>query len=453
MSVFGVARRLIIQLRRNPFSVAILIGLPALMIFMFNISFSTINDAGNTTYDLIVINNDKGLDSTVAESFKELAKQIEIPFNNETIEAGFGLNLLQIMNTTRYPPGENTVRIFNINEVSDIESALLMIQNRQSDILLVIPEDFSNTTLSALNNAFKIQQGLYLHEISATLPNFPVELIIEYPITSNSSIQLTGDINYLNYQISEQIINIFLQNYATSLSSVTSPADITIGIEDISLRNYSIFDTITPGIIVFALLAQGGFMSAYLSDELVTPNKTIERIRLSLLKPSEYLAGVTLVQLIITPIQLIVLFGMAYLLGFQASGSLVAAFIVYWLGSIFSLAFTFFIGGIFTNPSAASATTGFVATPIAFASGAFIELGPIILIQNIFPTPSGELRDFLLWDLLPTTHLVNAARSILLFDFTLQDVIAEVFYIAGVSLVLYILAIVFYHQRRFTGDS
>ena len=289
-----------------------------------------------------------------------------------------------------------------------------MIQTRQTDILMVIPEDFSNTTLSALNNAFKTQQGLYLHEVPATLPNFPVGLMIEYPLTSNSSIQLTGDANYLNYQISEQIIDIFLQNYEKSLSSVTPPAEITIGIEDISLINYSIFDTITPGIMVFALLAQGGFMSALLSDELVAPNKTIERIRLSVINPREYLVGVTLVQLIITPIQLFVLFGMAYLLGFQASGSLVSAFIVFWLGSIFSLAFTFFNGAIFTNPSAASATTGFLATPIAFASGAFFDIEPITLFQNIFPTASGELRDFLLWDLLPTTHLVNATRSILL---------------------------------------
>jgi len=91
-------------------------------------------------------------------------------------------------------------------------------------------------------------------------------------------------------------------------------------------------------------------------------------------------------------------------------------------------------------------------TPIAFMSGAFMEVPAIILFQASFPTPSGLMRDFGLWDLVPTTHTVNALRSILLYNFELNDVLAEIIWLVVPSIILLLLGIILFTKQRLMGD-
>ena len=191
MSVFGITTRFYIQLRRNPYTFVILLGLPAVMILMFGIAFSSVNSAGNSTYQIIVVNNDEGLDSAVAESFKDLSTKLGIEISNDTnntIDSGLSSLLLDLMNTTKYP-GEDTNRIFDITIESDLDLAKASVENRNYDALMVIPSDFSNTTLSAFNRRFQLETGLYMQNILL----FQNLTFVSYPVTSNSTVQVFGE--------------------------------------------------------------------------------------------------------------------------------------------------------------------------------------------------------------------------------------------------------------------
>jgi ABC-2 type transport system permease protein len=204
--------------------------------------------------------------------------------------------------------------------------------------------------------------------------------------------------------------------------------------------------------IIFGILTQAGIVSAFLASELQTPNRTISRLRLSLIQPWEYIIGASSLQLLISPFQIAVLIGMSVILGFQPEGDLFQGFVICWLTTLFTLGLTFVTAAVFTSPDAAGMAIGFGVTPLAFASGAFMDVPKITLIPNFFPTATGALRDFTIWDLLPSTHAISALRSILLYNFSILEVLAEVVLLTILSVLLLIFSIVVYSKRRFTGD-
>ena len=82
-------------------------------------------------------------------------------------------------------------------------------------------------------------------------------------------------------------------------------------------------------------------------------------------------------------------------------------------------------------------------------SGAFVEIPQIILIPNSFPTSGGVMRDFLLWDLLPLTHGVNAIRQVLLYDFTIDQVFPDIITNLLLSCIMLIVFVYLFKKMRF----
>ncbi|UCG01235.1 MAG: ABC transporter permease [Candidatus Heimdallarchaeota archaeon] len=450
-----VTQRLWREMKRNHFTLIMLLLLPGFMIFVFFFAFSSVRTAGATTYNIVVINNDRGL----AEEIKGV---LSSDFNatgltEETIENGFAVDLIELMNTTTYPGEE--IRIFNVyqTEQEKEEEARKLIESREIDGLIVFPKGFSNATMAAVNNAFYIQNGIYIHEL---INNSILEAsggFLQYtgppfPTRDNTTVEIVGDNGHLNYQIVEKIVTLFISEYAKELSSLNYPVEITIEPETINVRDYSVFDIILPGMIIFGILTQAGILSAFLSSEIQTPNKTISRLRLSLIQPWEYIVGASTLQLVISPAQIAVLLGMSFILGFQPEGDIIQGFIICWLTTLFTLGLTFVAAAVFTSPDAAGMAIGFGVTPLAFASGAFMDAPKITLIPDSFPTATGALRDFTLWDLLPSTHAISALRSVLLYNFSLIDVIAEIIFLTVLNVLLLAFSIAAYSKRRFTGD-
>jgi hypothetical protein len=82
-------------------------------------------------------------------------------------------------------------------------------------------------------------------------------------------------------------------------------------------------------------------------------------------------------------------------------------------------------------------------------SGAFIDIPKFVLIPKIFPTASGFPRDFLLWDLLPLTHTVNALRQVILFDFSFIQIIPDLTMSLILSLIYFGISVLIFAYFRF----
>lgn len=410
--------------------------MPTFMAFMFWFAFSTAGLGEAQTYYIGVINEDEG----ISEALRDFLNTTQ-SFNSSTLEKGFAYEFIDILNTTDYPAdeGEESMRIFNIREFDSREDGKKAVESRGIDAIVIFPKNYSNTTLSALNQAFYIQNGAYLGPL--------------FPENDSSSIIIMGDESYSRFQIANAILTQFMAFYIEAIQSFDySGGNIELNIHSIALIDYSLFDTIIPGILIFAVLSQASMLAAFLLVE-ITESGTIARVRLSLIKPWEYITGVTLFTFCLSFVQLSILLAISiFIFGFTPTGSVIDAMFVLILSTIFSTALGFIFSGIFKSSEAAGQSAGFVIAPLSFMSGAFMEVPTITLIPSIFPTASGLPRDFVLWDLLPSTHAMNALRSILLNGFTLIDVWADISFILITGLTLLGLSTIIYNKRRFSGD-
>lgn len=444
MLIFHISKRFATEIVRIRISAAIMLGMPAFMAFMFFFAFASTGLGEAQTYTIGVINEDSGIHTDLADYLKGF----DMGINDSTLDHGFAADFIEILNTTDYPSeaNEQKISIFDVLSIENESIGRGKVKSRELDGLLIMGESYSNTTLSAINQAYMVENGEFIDDQDYyTGPAFPKEY--------NTTIDIIGDENYVNYQITKAILTSFISSFVEQLQSFNyQGGNLNFDIHSLNVEDYSIFDTIMPGILIFAVLTQAGMIGAFLVSEFAE-NKTISRIKLSLIKPHEYILGVTLLMFGITFLQVVILLGFSMIfLNFHPSGDILQAIVVLILSSIFITALGFLISSIFNSSDTAGMSVGFLTTPLAFMSGSFMEVPPITLIPAVFPTPSGLLRDFVLWDLLPITHAVNALRSILLYNFTLVDVFVDIIFLTIPSLLFLIFGIVFYTKKRLMGD-
>lgn len=447
--IYHIAKRFGTEMYRLRISSLIMIAMPAFMGFMFFFAFNSAGLGEAHTYHIAVINDDTGIADDLSDYLK-LAKSLgfDIGIDDNILDDGFAVDFIDILNTTYYPTddGSSETRIFSVTEIENVSIGKKMVESRTIDGLVIFSRNYSNATLSAINQASKIETGFFIDEPGYySGPSFPR--------VDNASIQTIGDENFANFLVVKAVLNSFVTAFEESLHSFNyQGGNLNIAITSIIVTEYTIFDTIMPGILIFAILTQAGMLAAFLVSEFAE-TKTIMRIKLSLIKPYEYVLGVSAIMIVITFLQVIILLGFSMLvLGFNPEGDIIQGIIVVMLTSIFVTALGFLLAGIFKSSDTAGQSSGFLMTPIAFMAGGFMDVPPITLIESIIPTPSGYTRNLLLWDFMPVTHSVNALKSILLYNFTLMDVIVDLMMLVIPSTCFLIFSILFYTNRRFKGD-
>ncbi|MFW9929727.1 MAG: ABC transporter permease, partial [Candidatus Thorarchaeota archaeon] len=262
---------------------------------------------------------------------------------------------------------------------------------------------------------------------------------------------LTGDTQATAYQISKSIFLSFLEGYTNSVGGIQSAGGITTLFTSINSKTTTVFASIVPGLFVFALILQISMLGSLLTSEY--EKHTLNRIILSPIDPLTYLIAVTLFQLTITTIQFPFMVFTAQLFGFTTQGSYLLAYIVLLLTTFSVIGFAFFIGATLQHPDTAGMLGGLISAPLGFISGAFIPVPPIVLIPNIFPTAGGNLRDFSLYDLLPTTHAVNALNGILLHNYSIVDVLIDISSMLVLSLILFFIGGLYFTRQRLMRAS
>ena len=197
-------------------------------------------------YDVAVINNDKGY-----------------IFKSEPVNKGEEFVLFFTMSV------KDSVNMpFSIKKAHNKSDALQSLKNKKTDALVIIPADFSEQLL-------KQQNG------EKTIP---------------AEIQFFGDLTNVNYLLSALWAN----------ETMTSFIKITTGYEDLfkisetgigTSSNISDFEMIVPGIlIVSVIMLMFTATIAFISE---VENKTIIRLKLSRITSFEFIAGITVVQIIV----------------------------------------------------------------------------------------------------------------------------------------------------------
>ena len=171
----------------------------------------------------------------------------------------------------------------------------------------------------------------------------------------------------------------------------------------IQTPGFDYVDFLMPGIIVQSICF-GGFVTALgLSDDL--KKGLMDRFRSLPMTRSALLTGRTLGDVVTNTFQLVVMFAVGLLVGFNFSGSvgevIAGIGLVLLIGYAFSWVFAF-IGLMASSPEAANAYGFTILFPLTFVSSAFV---PVASMPS-WLQPIAEHNPF--------TYMVNAARALFL---------------------------------------
>lgn len=340
------------------------------------------------TYDVIIVNHDRG---HVVDSRTFLALQ----------------SLVSDLKDVKNPDGSEVMRI---KMESDIEEARKRLQAKDADLVVEIPENFSETL-----QAYRAGE----HPVPAKIKTLGIP-------TSMESIMAAAWSDAIIYQ------------YALAFTGQKIPLEIQAeGFEQI--KTSSDFDLYVPGLIALALMMLMFTAAATLIKE--KDKGTLVRLRMSHMTTFEWLAAVSVTQVIIGLLAMGLTLLTAMFFGYSPSGSLLDFLVIGFVSCLSIMAISVIM--------AATLRTIFDLMTI----GCFPFFLLMFFSGGMFPLPSLKLftlggHPFQVNDILPTSHSISALGKILNGNAGLADVSFEIGAIVFLSAVYFAIGIWLFSRRH-----
>jgi ABC-2 type transport system permease protein len=348
--------------------------------FFIYIMYFYLGDPGSMTYNVILVNNDKKgvLSSELTDEWKELKT-------------------------------EDGSYLLNIRTTDDTAAAKDMIKNKDADLLITIPEGFSGSLVSYLNS----REGV--------LPE-----IISY-----------GDPANVRYMIASSFIDYALFSYISSIAGIVMPLNIEYEYAGRG-ENLNEFELYVPALLVLSIIMMLFTAGASIVREV--EKDTITRLSLSRLRSGEFMAALSINQIIIGLICLTVTFLAALSVGYNTSGSVPLLLLV---GAVtcFSVVAISIITSCFIKTMFGLLTLGcFPFFILMFFSDCFLPLPKI----DLFSLSGHQVY---LNDIIPTATATRALNKVLNYDSGLMDISFEILWILALSLVFFFIGVRLFRKK------
>lgn len=393
---------------------------PLIFIGVFGLAFQE-SAPGNTIIPVGVINLDAGLSMPLENVMKTLG----------VLEAEtFGDSLISIMHDVTFE--DNQTKIFDITRYSDLSVAQLDLEKQKIHGLVLIPENFSTAMAAAFRLAFE-----------GSIPS--VDFTIFPNANFTTQVLVKGDQRLIDFSITSQVVEEIVKIYSRFEQDQIVPVQVQID-GDISSNGLTVFDTIVPGLLVFAILNNFGTVASISLSDVNTG--MLSRLRLTKMRGYEYILGLIFSQAVLSLIQVPIMFGAAFIFGFPISISILYAFLFAALLSLSVSGMGILVAAFSRDSSAAGALSAIIGTPMAFLAGAFFEVPNPVLIPQELIGPEA----FRLFDILPPTPAITAMRLILISG---RDFAEVWFYLAILifdSLLFLTTGIILYTKRHFNVE-
>lgn len=348
--------------------------------FFIYMMYMYMGDSGSSVYNVVLINND------------EKGK-----ISNELIDEW------KKMKT------EDGKSVLKIREVSDSLTAREMIKNKDADLFITIPEDFSDS--------FK----MFIVDGEGSLS----------PLTSY------GDQANMKYMIAGSFVDYITFSYISQKTGIEMPFNVKYEYAGRG-KSLSEFDLYVPALLVLSVIMMLFTAGASIVREV--EKDTITRLSLSKLKSYEFMTALSLNQTIIGLICLFLTLLAAFSVGYTTSGSLPLLLLVGTL-ACFSVISISIITSCFIKTMFGLLTLGcFPFFILMFFSDCFLPLPKI----NLFSLAGNQVY---LNDILPTATATRAFNKILNYDSGFSDVSFEILWILGISLVYFFVGVWLFKRK------
>ena len=299
---------------------------------------------------------------------------------------------------------------WKIVQVKSREEADAKLKNRKADLLMIIPDNFSNT-MSGLRGG---------------KPMNPFDL------------EFLGNITDINYMVSAILSYSFVSDFVTEKSGI-KPAfnfiETPLGISG----QLSDFEMAVPGLVIFSIIML--MLTASVAMVAEVENKTMLRLKLSRVTTLELMGGITFVQILVGFLSVLITLCAAAALGFRFQGSMPLAFVIVLLTTVSIIAFSLFIAAFSKSVTQVLIIGNFPLFIFMFFTGAMFPM-------NVTPWFTVGGYPVSLISLMSPTHSVSALSKVLVMQQGFTDILPELISITLLSLVYFFLGIWAYRKRH-----
>lgn len=340
-------------------------------------------ETAQTPHRIIVVNHDQGT----------------LTVDQGVLNAGQGL-IAEMMSA-----GE-----LEVLQEGEMDVALKRLASNSADLVVEIPGEFSQVLL-------EYRQG-----------NQPPPAII----------RTYGDPANSRYIMAAVWSDMVAYEYASAVAGVKSPLELqanTVG----GIRSLDGFELYVPALLTLAMIMLMFTAAASLIKEV--DKGTIIRLRLSNMTTWEWLAAVSMTQIIVGILAMALTFATAAALGYRSSGSLLAVMIVGLFSSLSIIAISLVVAAFLRTIFDLLTIGCFPFFILMFFSGGMFPLPPL----RLFTVGNRSVN---INDVLPTTHSISALGKILNSGAGLGDVLFELGAIAVLTVVLFAVGMELFSRRH-----
>ena len=332
--------------------------------------------SGSTTYGVLVHNQDRG---------------------------NAGAELIAEMEALAYASGDP---LLDVSSIADQEAAKTLLQNRDAEVLIIIPTDFSETI--------------------ATGADAPTTLT------------LVGDLTNPYYAVGAimagSVIDTYVQR-ATGENRLITIVENALG----ASGGRSEFDLYVPGMLIISVVMLVFIVSMTIASEVEAG--TLRRLQLTRMTAFDLLTGISLSTIVLGVTTVFLTFSVAVALGFQSQGSIWIAILVGAITAIAIVGVGLIVAAFSKTVSQAFIIANFPLIFFMFFSGAVYPLPRIPIFEIAGQTVS-------IYDIIPSTHAVVALNKILTLGVGLGSVLYELVSLIVLSILYFAIGIWVFHWRH-----
>lgn len=378
MRFLSVFRKSLKEQTRDILLLSLSLVFAPFFVFLYWLLYS----GGSFTYEVLILDNDAGV---------QLA-------DGTTIAGGEGI--IQAVKEMVYPNGDPLLRV---DLVTDRAAAETRLRDRDAEVLLIIPADFSHTIQAALHGDESV----------------------------TTSVTFAGDLTHPYYAVAAVMTGAAVDQYIQAATGRQRPIQIAeepLGASAVR----SEFELYVPGLLVFAVVML--IFPAAMTVAREVEAGTLRRLQITRMTSLDLFGGTSAVLILIGVAEVALAFLTAWLLGFHSQGPLWVAILV----------------GIVTSLSIIGAGMVVACFSKSVIQAFLIANFPLVLFMfftgAIFPVPRVPLftlagRSVGLYDFLPPTHAVVALNKVLTLGAGVGDVAYELVALLILSVVYFVAGI------------
>jgi len=355
----------------------------------FVIVYYLITQSYEVKYDILILNNDAGIQSG-------------------SLIINHGNHLVNVVSN------ENKESSLIITEILSRQKAERKLKSKKADVLVVIPDNFS--------------QQLTKTEKTQKIHQYDIEFV--------------GDITSQNYIIGAIWIHSFLSDYITKFTNIGEPFNLvetSIGVSG----QRSDFEIAVPGLLVLSIIML--MLSASSAIVIEAEKKTLVRLKISKVSALEFLGGVSVIQVLLGVAGVILTLLVALGFGFRFEGSFLPVLLVAVLTSLSIIAFSVIIAAFSKSVTQVLIAGNFPLFLFMFFSGVMFPLST----NEWFSI--GDYGVSII-SLLSASPAVSALNKILIMQQGFAEIIPEIIVLLFLSTIYFLIGVWFYRKRHMRSE-